>query len=105
MMKFTAEKFIEKLREIPAVSVAESQAQEQSSRSSGGQYLMDVLCMPILREGEIEISLDYTKFSLAEVNDIIDEFYGSKFERFSKVDKLAAYFEKCKPAIRKAAFI
>ena len=99
MIKFSTEMFTKTLREIPKTQLHRKQYSE------GYKYLLNEMCIPVISKDDIGFDIDFDRFTMDDINDVIDDFYNGEFERIQKTDKTATHFVKCNPATRKVAFI
>jgi len=98
MFKLSPENLIENLCVIPKLKKPER-------RSKGYKYLYKKMCLPVLRDPDTLINIDFNKFSMSELDELISCFHESEYKRMEKVEALSAIFKKCAPATRKTAFL
>jgi len=98
MFKFNTELFTENLSKIPKVP-------KPKRHSRGYNYLLNKVCFPTLENPEKSIKINFDKFTMDELNQIIDYFYFVEFKQMEKVETITGLFEKCTPSVRKTAFL
>ena len=102
MFKFSTEKFVQNLR---IISKIEKEFVDCFENSEGYDYLMNEMCYPVLRNGSARITLDFSRFTLCELDDVIDNFYHRKANELLKLGRVSEMFECCKPITRKVDFL
>ena len=99
MFEFNVKTFIENLCEIPKVKAP------RKRRTKGFNYLIESVCIPVLHDSDVSIDIDFERFTMKELDNVIRYFHKEVYERIEKLNGIYDWYAKCSPAACNTAFL